>query len=113
MRQKTISGAVPADTDKGGVDIRVIRDQKEVRGLLGEIAWHSLLTFAPAAGMAFVFLVFTDEGKGTVWISDRDTQDANSDEDAITVRKKMRGLWGEDRERQLWLAAKKLKGWTD
>lgn len=121
MNMKTIEGAVVTDTDKGGVELRVIRDQKEVRDVLGDKTMDGLLDEAHQSfrghtarvGVAWVFLTFTVEGKGTVWLADRDSQDPNEDEDAVTVRKKMARIWGEDTELRVWLTAKKLKGWTD
>ncbi len=115
-RQKTVEGAVSADTDKGGVELRIIRDQKLVREVLGDKLMDVMLDEAHDAfrghtskpGSAYAFLVFTDEGKGTIWLTDRETQDATSDEDAITIRKKMRPLWGETIEEKLWLKAKAL-----
>jgi hypothetical protein len=119
-KQKSIEGEVPTD-DREGVEVRVVRDQKEVRHVLGDKIMDGLLDQAHTefkghtsrVGSAFVFLVFTEEGKGTVWLSDCDEQDIESDEDALTVKKKMRRIWGPDMELRYWLAAKKLKGWTD
>ena len=120
MRQKTEEGAVPLD-NREPVEIRVIRDQKEVRGVLGNKVMDGLLDEAHQSfaghtsnpGAAYIFLVFTDDGKGTVWMSDSLEQNVDSDEDVVTVRKKMARIWGETRELQYWLQAKKLKGWTD
>ena len=120
-REKTVEGAVSADTDKGGVELRIIRDQKEVRDVLGDKVMDGLIDEAHDAfrghtsnpGAAYIFLVFTDEGKGTIWMSDALEQNLESDDDVVTVRKKMARIWGETRELQYWLAAKKLKGWTD
>lgn len=120
-RQKSFEGRIVADTDKGGVDLRIVRDQKEVRTVLGDKIMDGLIDEAHTlfwghtarVGSAFVFLVFTEEGKGTVWLTDRDEQDASSDDDAVTVRKKMARAWGEDTEARVWATAKKLKGWTD
>jgi hypothetical protein len=110
MRQKTEQGAVPMD-NRDPVEIRVIRDQKEVRAVLGDTLMNDLLH--EASWVKFVFLVFTDEGKGTAWLTDREEQDPNSDDDAMTVRKRISKFYGRETENRLWLIAKKLKGWTD
>jgi hypothetical protein len=117
MRQKDAKTA-PGDTDAGGVELRVIRDQVEVRAVLGNSRMDDAQVEArnlfSNPSDVHVFLVFTDEGRGKIWLTDREAQNASDDDDEIQIfKQKLDKRYGVEVASAIWLAAKKLKGWTD
>jgi hypothetical protein len=63
---------------------------------------------------AFIFLSFTEEGRGKVWISDsEEISGADDSPDATITRQRLDFAVGEGVSQRVWLAAKKLKGWKD
>jgi hypothetical protein len=122
MRQQKDVKTAPADTDAGGVELRVLKNQSEVRAVLGGALYDNAVEEARQMfrgatgnpGEPFVFLVFTETGRGKIWMTDKAEQDANSDDDeVIIVKQKLEKRFGHAMSERIWLAAKKLKGWPD
>ncbi len=118
--QKDVKDVAPASLEKPVGEIRVVKDQREVRALLGDTTMNaqielafSIISSCRSRG-AFVFLSFTEEGKGKVWLSDCDeVSGADDSPDATIMRQKLASIVGEERANHIWVNAKKIKGWSD
>lgn len=117
----------PVDTAAGPGEIRVVRDQKAVREILGDEIMNMFVEEGANLFLklqwgqydilnsgVFVFLAFNEDGQGRAYIADREEVSLKDDDDIATIiRFKLTSRFGADKAYAIFARAKQKYGWKD